>query len=97
MIISALDRDITSRDDEIGFFEIPLDRLPNGKPLTGWVPLILYKKAFTELQVPTAGLRNLKVMEELPIPAGAIRVSITLDIGRRARLLRWGTKTFLRP
>jgi hypothetical protein len=85
LLIAIIDRDLTSRDDEIGYVEIPLDRLPNGKPVTGWIPVVFYKRTLTTLE----GTESIKVTQDVRIPAGAIRVSLTLDFKPESQLLAY--------
>lgn len=71
--IDIFDKDVTNVDDFIGRVSIPLHRLPNGKTLSGWLPIVY------------EGDNSAPISEILPagsegtIPAGAIRVSVKLD------------------
>ncbi len=73
------DKDVTGSDDYIGKAYIPVERLPNGKPITGWLPVVYTKEnedPGTELTFGDPGT----------FPAGGIHVSVRLDYKIRSEL-----------
>jgi hypothetical protein len=77
--IDVYDKDVTGSDDYIGKCYIPVERLPNGKPISGWFPLIFTKEnedPGTELVFGDAGT----------VPAGAIHLTVRLDYKIRSEL-----------
>jgi hypothetical protein len=75
--ITVFDKDVTGTDDNIGKVVIPIDQLPNGQPLTGWLP-IFHSKENDAISQLTGQVTS--------IPAGAIRVSVRLDYKASAEL-----------
>ena len=77
--IDVYDKDVAGSDDFIGKVYIPVERLPNGKPMTGWVPIVYTKEnddPGTELSFGDPGTA----------PAGAVLISVRLDYKIRSEL-----------
>jgi hypothetical protein len=80
LVIKVFDRDVTSKDDEMGFIEIPISSLPNGREINGWAPLLYYEKVDPNKLVEVVpGTDFSSGSSRIPVPAGSVRVSITLD------------------
>ena len=77
--IAFYDKDVAGSDDYIGRVIIPLDRLPNGKPLTGWLPLV-YSKDMDDLS-PDAAFGDPSTSS-----AGGVFLSVRLDYKIRSEL-----------
>jgi hypothetical protein len=77
--IDIFDKDVAGSDDFIGKIVIPLERLPNGKPMSGWVPITYTKEnedPGTEMSYGDPGTNA----------AGAINLSVRLDYKIRSEL-----------
>lgn len=68
--IDVWDKDLSSSDDHIGKLVIPIDRLPNGHVLSGWVPVTYFTES--ESLIYLTGQVN-------AVPAGGIKLHIRLD------------------
>ena len=79
LVIKVFDRDVTSKDDEMGFIEIPISSLPNGREITGWVPLLFYEDVDPNQLLEVAPGDTVFANRRVPVPAGSVRVSLTLD------------------
>jgi hypothetical protein len=80
LVIKVFDRDVTSKDDEMGYIEIPISSLPNGREICGWAPLLYYEKVDPDKILEVAkGTDLISGTSRIPVPAGSVRVSITLD------------------
>ena len=77
--VDIYDKDVAGSDDYIGKVYIPVERLPNGKPISGWFPIVYTKEnedPGTELVFGDPGTT----------PAGAIHLSVRLDYKIRSEL-----------
>ena len=77
--IDIYDKDVTGSDDYIGKAFIPVERLPNGKSISGWFPVVFTKEnedPGTETVFGDAGTSA----------AGAIHLSVRLDYKIRSEL-----------
>ena len=74
--IEVFDKDVGVTDDAIGKVVIPLDRLPNGRAVTGWLP-VTYSN---EPDSPSNGY------DAKCEAAGAIKLSLRLDFKAKAEL-----------
>jgi len=79
LVIKVFDRDATSKDDEMGFIEIPISSLPNGREITGWAPLLFYETVDPNKLLEVSPGDPVFASKRVPVPAGSVRVSLTLD------------------
>ena len=79
LVIKVFDRDVTSKDDEMGYIEIPISSLPNGREITGWAPLLFYENVDPNQLLEVAPGDTVFASKRVPVPAGSVRVSLTLD------------------
>ena len=71
--IVVYDHDVTGKDEELGRISIPLDRLPNGKTIAGWMPLIFLQ------DVDKSGMA-------VPVPAGQAYMALRIDYKAQSEL-----------
>jgi hypothetical protein len=82
MVIEVYDKDLTNKDDFLGEVRIPIDRLANGREISGWVPLVLMKDMEESPGEGTEAAGTAPppgFVTQVPIPAGAIRIAVRLD------------------